>query len=79
MADTCLAPQVDVDADHRLLLHYSPSAISPTLALLAEGQDPVVTAWKEVISEDHGEQVIFGYGVVKSKGVVLLFLSDSVG
>lgn len=75
--------KVTSQTDHphsRFLLHYSPTATSPALALVASGQDPIVPQWKEQLEKlrDAGEAVAFGYGEVRGKGCVLHYLSDKM-
>ncbi|OCF31234.1 hypothetical protein I316_07203 [Kwoniella heveanensis BCC8398] len=69
------------------LLHYANSATSPTplpstssqkLTLLASGPEPVLPSWQEHLA-DTNEDILFGYGEIGGKGLVLLFLRDNVG
>ena len=70
--------------DHRhfrFLLHYSPTATSPALALVSSGSDPILPQWLEQLDKlkEAGEDVAFGYGEFKGKGCVLHYLSDRMG
>ncbi|WRT63784.1 uncharacterized protein IL334_000709 [Kwoniella shivajii] len=68
------------------LLHYaiSPTSITPSsslsqsITLLASGREPVLPKWHENLTETN-EDVLFGYGEIAGKGLVLLFLKDKVG
>ncbi|WWC58187.1 uncharacterized protein I303_100723 [Kwoniella dejecticola CBS 10117] len=74
------------DSTTWLLLHYASSPTSPnpvsslsqSITLLASGGEPVLPSWQEHLS-DTREDVLFGYGEIAGKGLVLLFLRDSVG
>ncbi|WVQ93608.1 hypothetical protein IAU59_000683 [Kwoniella sp. CBS 9459] len=65
------------------LLHYATSTPVPTssqaiIILLASGSEPVLPSWQEHLS-DTNEDILFGYGEIAGKGLVLLFLRDNVG
>ncbi|KAK8845606.1 hypothetical protein IAR55_006322 [Kwoniella newhampshirensis] len=60
------------------ILHYSSTAPSPSLAVLADGPSPVLPHWQEHLN-DTNEDVLFGYGEIGGKGLVMVFLRDNVG
>ncbi|WWD22553.1 hypothetical protein CI109_107046 [Kwoniella shandongensis] len=66
------------------ILHYatpstaSPAAHTPSLALVSSGPDPVLPQWQEHLNGTN-EDVLFGYGDIGGKGLVLVFLRDTVG
>ncbi|KAK6905283.1 hypothetical protein I204_05228 [Kwoniella mangroviensis CBS 8886] len=68
------------------LLHYVTSPTSPTsipslsqsITVLSSGPEPLLPSWQEHLT-DTNEDVLFGYGEIAGKGLVLLFLRDSVG
>ncbi|WVR03560.1 hypothetical protein IAU60_000552 [Kwoniella sp. DSM 27419] len=64
-----------------LLAHYASAGASTSgqpITLLASGGEPVLPAWQKHLS-DSNEEILFGYGDIAGKGLVLLFLKDSVG
>jgi hypothetical protein len=62
----------------RLLLRYSiPSTPSP-IVFLSSGPDPVIGSWQTTLAASDDE-VIFGYGEVGGKVLVLLYLTERVG
>ncbi|WWC99187.1 hypothetical protein V866_006082 [Kwoniella sp. B9012] len=68
------------------LLHYATSLTSPIsipslsqyITVLSSGPEPLLPSWQEHLT-DTKEDVLFGYGEIAGKGLVLLFLRDSVG
>jgi hypothetical protein len=64
----------------RCLVHYNPSSTSPALSLVASGQAPVLSQWKEELAklQQAGAGVAFGYGDFKGKGCVLHYLNDGI-
>ncbi|WVW81865.1 hypothetical protein I302_103863 [Kwoniella bestiolae CBS 10118] len=68
------------------LLHYatSPTSSSPvpsmsqSITVLSSGGEPVLPSWQEHL-RDTNQDVLFGYGEIAGKGLVLLFLRDNVG
>ncbi|WVF65964.1 hypothetical protein IAT40_000702 [Kwoniella sp. CBS 6097] len=70
------------------LLHYATSPTSPVttssstssqiITLLASGPEPVLPSWQEHLA-DTNEDILFGYGEIAGKGLVMLFLRDNVG
>ncbi|ORY25057.1 hypothetical protein BCR39DRAFT_545188 [Naematelia encephala] len=60
------------------LLHYPDPSSHSLLKLYASGPDPVLESFRTHL-ESSSEQVLFGYGAIESKGLVLVYLTESVG
>ncbi|WVQ80968.1 hypothetical protein IAT38_003075 [Cryptococcus sp. DSM 104549] len=64
------------------LLHYapgtSPSPLAQSITLLEAGPSPVLPSWQEHLNATT-ENVLFGFGEIGGKGLVLVFLRESVG
>ncbi|KAK4689593.1 hypothetical protein P7C73_g520, partial [Tremellales sp. Uapishka_1] len=77
ISSVCDAVASPSDPTSWFLLHYT-SSTPAQLDVVSAGRDPVFDSWKATL-ETTTEDVLFGYGEIEGKGLVLVYLTDRVG